>query len=327
LRISVITPAGRRSRSGNRNTAWRWARFLRELGHTVRVEQHWSGARADLMLALHARRSHDSICAYAEAFPDRPLVVVLTGTDLYRDIKTDAQAQASLVLATRLVVLQEAGVKAVPARYRAKTRIVYQSARAIRSPLPSDSCFEIVISGHLRDEKDPFLAAAAAALLPDRSRIRVTHIGGALSPGMAAQARAWMEREPRYRWLGELAHGQALRVLARGRLMVISSRMEGGANVVCEALACRVPVIASRIPGNVGMLGARYAGYFRVGDERALARLLVRAERDRAWYDHLKASCAARAVLVDPARERGALHDLVSELTSVSPGSPAPAAA
>jgi putative glycosyltransferase (TIGR04348 family) len=327
LRISLITPAGRYSRNGNRNTAWRWARFLRELGHTVRVEQRWSGARAELMLALHARRSHDSIRGYAETFPDRPLVVVLTGTDLYRDIKTDARAQTALALATRLVVLQEAGVKDVPARYRAKTRIIYQSARAVRSSPPLDSCFEVVISGHLREEKDPFRSAAAAALLPDRSRIRMTHVGGALSPEMAAQARAWMEREPRYRWLGELAHGQALRVLARSRLMVISSRMEGGANVVCEALACRVPVIASRVPGNVGMLGARYAGYFRVGDERALARLLARAERDRAYYDHLKASCAARAVLVDPERERGALRDLVSELTSASRGPRAQAAA
>jgi glycosyltransferase involved in cell wall biosynthesis len=172
--------------------------------------------------------------------------------------------------------------------------------------------FEVCVSGHLREEKDPFRAAAALRLLPAESRVRVTHLGGALSDAMAAEARAWMAREPRYRWLGELPHARALRVLARSRLMVISSRMEGGANVVCEALASGVPVIASRVPGNVGMLGARYPGYYPFGDERKLARLVSRAERDPAYYSLLAEACAARAPLVAPKRERQGLKTLVA---------------
>jgi putative glycosyltransferase (TIGR04348 family) len=318
LKITIVTPAAPRSRNGNRNTATRWAGFLRELGHKVSVEQRWGGSPCDLLIALHARRSYPSVRAYAETFPRRPLVVVLTGTDLYRDIKHDGDAQQSLALASQLVVLQELGAAELPPPLRRKTRTIYQSAAAIQRPAPLASCFEVVVSGHLRDEKDPFRAAAAAALLQTESRIRVTHLGGALSPKMETQAHAWMAREPRYRWLGELPRWRALRVLARSRAMVISSRMEGGANVVCEALACGVPVIASRVSGNVGMLGARYPGYYPVGDERALARVLRRAEADSAYYAALSRACAARASLVHPAAEREAVGRLVSDAAADS---------
>lgn len=311
MKVALITPAVGHARNGNRNTAYRWASFLRELGHAVKVEREWGGAAADLMIALHARRSHASIRAYAARFPEHPLVVTLTGTDLYRDIKVDADARESLALATRLVVLHGLGARALPARYRAKTHVIVQSARRAVASRPLARCFEVCVSGHLREEKDPFRTAAALHFLPAESRVCVTHLGGALSTAMAAQARKWMAREPRYRWLGERPHGQALRLLARSRLMVISSRMEGGANVVCEALAAGIPVIASRVPGNVGMLGTRYPGYYPVGDEHALARLIARAERDAAYYRSLLRACAARAPLVTPGRERRALKTVL----------------
>src|SRR6185503_17129489 len=237
MRITIVTPAAARSRHGNRNTASRWARLLRELGHRVKVDVSWDGSAADVFIALHARRSHESISRHAARFPSCPRVVLLTGTDLYRDIREDAQAQESLVLATRLVVLQEMGVAELPRPLRDRTRVIYQSAPAPSRPAGLQRCFEVVVSGHLREEKDPFRCAAALAHLPGESRIGVTHMGSAMSPGMADEARRWVAREPRYRWLGELSHGQALRMLARSRVMVLSSRMEGGANVASEALA------------------------------------------------------------------------------------------
>jgi len=314
VRIVIVTPAAAGSRHGNRHTAARWGALLRALGHRVRVEVEWDGAPADLMIALHARRSHDSVVRYALAFPGRPLVLVLTGTDLYRDIRSDADAAESIALATHMVVLQEAGLKELAPALRARTQVIYQSARRAAAQAPLEGCFEIVVSGHLRDEKDPFRAAAALSHLPRGSRIRITHIGGAMTPDMARAARRWSEREPRYRWLGELPHGAALRVLGRARLMVISSRMEGGANVVGEALAAGVPVLASRISGNIGMLGARYAGYFPVEDERALARLMWRAESDPAFYRTLTAQCRNRRGLVAPRREREGLRRLIARL-------------
>ena len=314
MKIVIVTPAAAHSRHGNRNTAARWAALLRQLGHRVTVQVAWDEAAADVMIALHARRSHESVKRFALAHPRRPLILTLTGTDLYRDIRFDADARESMRLATRMIVLQEMGLAELPVPLRAKTRVIYQSTRRIAPQPPLKSCFEVVVSGHLREEKDPFRATAALVYLPEHSRIRVTHIGGAMSPQMAETARAWAARDPRYHWLGEVAHGKALQILARSRVMVISSRMEGGANVVSEALAAGVPVIASRISGNIGMLGKHYAGYYPLEDERALARLLWRAESDPAFYRKLKTQCRQRRVRVAPRRERDGLKRLLAEV-------------
>lgn len=314
VKIVIVTPAAAQSRHGNRHTAARWATLLRGLDHRVAIRQSWDGTPADVMIALHARRSHDSAKRFKAAFPDRPLLLALTGTDLYRDIRTDANARESMRIADRIVVLQEAACGELTPALRRKTCVIYQSARRIRGGQPLKSCFEVAVSGHLRPEKDPFRTAAALPYLPAASAIRVVHFGAAMSPDMGREARQWMGRQPRYCWLGELAHAEARRRLARSRLMVISSRMEGGANVVSEALAAGVPIIASRIPGNVGMLGRDYAGYFPVENEKALARLLWRAESDAGFYRRLKAQCRVRSFLVDPKREARTLQGLLAEI-------------
>ncbi|MGH8616612.1 MAG: selenoneine biosynthesis selenosugar synthase SenB [Burkholderiales bacterium] len=317
MNIILVTPARPSARAGNWHTAARWARLLREAGHRVRTVSAWdgdAGPRADLMLALHARRSADSIRRWSIAMPRRPLIVALTGTDLYRDIRTSRAAQRSLALADRLLVLQALGAQAVPARHRGKTRVIYQSAPGVRPGRPREDAFEVCVSGHLRAEKDPFRTAAALAYLPKASRIRVVHAGAAYAPAAARQAQAWADREPRYRWLGELSHRRALTLLTRSRLLVMSSRLEGGANVVSEALVAGVPVLASRIPGNVGMLGRDYAGYYPVENTHALARLLRRAEADPAFYRKLMAQCRLRRRLITPVRERAALAAVVKEL-------------
>jgi putative glycosyltransferase (TIGR04348 family) len=314
MKISIVTPAAIHSRHGNRNTAERWAILLRQLGHTVTVSMTWDGNDTDVLLALHARRSHDSIKRFSKSLPGCPLVVVLTGTDLYRDIRVDRSAMESMRLATRMVVLQKMGLRELTPDLRRKTRVIYQSALMIPRQNPLKSCFEVTVCGHLRDEKDPFRAAAALAYLPAQSRIRISHLGGAMTPDMAHQAHEWARRENRYRWLGELGHGKTLRMLARSRLIVVSSKMEGGANVISEALRLRVPVIASRISGNIGMLGTDYAGYYPLQDEKALARLLWRMESDQKFYRHLKKQCAARRPLVSPQLEKNNLKSLLSEM-------------
>lgn len=308
MKIALITPAAATSRYGNRNTAVRWAGLLRELGHQVTVTERWNGRGADLMLALHARRSHDSIAAFAQDHPEKPLILALTGTDLYRDIRIDANAQESMALATRMIVLQELGLRELSPLLRRKTGVVLQSCEPIARRPRLKNCFEIVVSGHLREEKDPFRGAEALALLPATSRIRITHIGGARDPAYAREARRWMKREPRYRWLDELPRSRALATLARAQAMLISSWMEGGANVVSEALTAGVPVLASRIPGNVGLLGRAYRGYFPAGDTAALARLMARAERSPEFLAGLEASCRLRRQLVSRASERRSLR-------------------
>jgi putative glycosyltransferase (TIGR04348 family) len=282
--------------------------------HEVSLEEVWSGQISDLMIALHTRRSHPSIGRYAASHPDHPLIVVLTGTDLYRDIRFDEDAQNSLEIATRIVVLQEAGLAELEVRHRAKARVIYQSAEPIRPQPQAKTFFDICVVGNLRTEKDPFRCALAAKSLPSTSRIRITHAGKAHSEEFAEQARALMSAEPRYRWLGEVPRWQVRRLLSRAHVLVQSSVMEGGANAVTEALAAGVPVIASRIAGNIGMLGEEYPGYYPVGDEKALARLLERTETDTAFHELLKARCAARRPLTLPEREREALGGLLEEV-------------
>jgi putative glycosyltransferase (TIGR04348 family) len=309
LKIALVTPAGPGMRNGNRHTALRWATFLRAAGHAVEVSVQWSPERtADAMLALHARRSHPSI----KAFPaDRPLVVALTGTDVYRDIHESAEARESLELAHRLIVLQPMAARELAPRLRRKVRVVVQSSATTLRQAPLRRRFRVCVIGHLRAEKDPLRTLAALSFLSEHD-VEVVHVGAALDPALEAEARAGMAREPRYRWLGSLPHAQALRWLASSHAMVISSRMEGGANVVCEALRIGVPVLASRIPGNIGLLGARYAGYFPLEDERALAELIQRAAADRRFYSSLKNSVRMRRGLVAPRAEARALVSALS---------------
>ncbi len=311
MRIVLVTPYLAAARNGNFHTAARWLRFLRRAGHDVEMLKEWDGRAADALIALHARRSHSSIARFAALYPDHPLVVILTGTDVYRDIHFDADAQDSLRLAWRLVVLQDKGVDELPEAWRAKTRVIYQSAPTLQpAPRPART-FDVCVVAHLREEKDPFRAAYASRLLPGASRIRVRHVGGVLRAEMEDEARAL--ESPRWHWLGALPHGETRRRIARSHLLVISSRMEGGANVICEAVTAGTPVLASDITGNVGMLGEDYAGYFPVGDTAALAALLWRAESDPAFLALPRRQCAARAPLFTPEHEAAAVASLLEE--------------
>jgi putative glycosyltransferase (TIGR04348 family) len=316
MKIFLACPAPPRSRKGNRVTALRWARILRSLGHRVTVGQQFDGGVYDLLVALHARRSHEAAREYRRHEPEGRLVVALTGTDLYRDIYTSRQAQLSLEWADRLVVLQPCGRDELPTGLRSKVRVIYQSARPTPVlPAKSQRCFDVCILGHLRQEKDPFRTALALRLLPDSSRICVWHAGQALTAAMATRARRLVARDPRYHWLGEVPRWRARRLLARSHLLVLSSRMEGGANVISEAIVDDVPVLASAISGSVGLLGTNYPGLFPVGDSKSLARLLWRAESDPGFHEGLKSWCRRLAPRFKPANERQAWAKLLVELS------------
>ena len=308
-----MTPALAKANNGNWQTASRWARMLGR-DYRVRVLPQWDGGRDDLMVALHARRSAESIAAWAGQAHVPPLVVVLTGTDLYRDILHDASAHQSLVLADRLVVLHEAAVDDVPQAYRGKVRVCLQSCPRRRALAKPSSWLRALMVGHLREEKDPRTYLAAAQRLRDRTDIRLDHVGGPLDPGLAAEATAVAASHPRYRWLGALDHAATRDRIQRAHVLVHASRMEGGAHVVIEAIRSGTPVLASRIPGNVGLLGPGYDGYFEPGDDAGLAARLLQLRDDGAMLPHLAAQCLAREPLFEPARERATLNGVLDDL-------------
>ncbi len=272
------------------------------------------GAGAVALLALHARRSRAAIAAWRAAHPDRALVVVLTGTDLYRDVPAgNLDARASLSDADRLIVLQEDARNFVPAEFRRKVDVVYQSARALKPwPWKRADRLHCVLVAHLRDEKDPRTVFEAWRRLPADLRVTLTIIGAALDPALGQAARELAAADARVRWFGPRPHPWTRQAIKRAHLLLCPSKMEGGANVVVEAITAGTFVVASRMSGNLGMLGASYSGYFPVGNVAALARLLTRIVREPTLSNTLAAQCARHAPLFTPDAERRALEKAIA---------------
>jgi putative glycosyltransferase (TIGR04348 family) len=302
--IALITPALAAANNGNWHTAARWARFISP-HYDVQLMSAWHNETADAMLALHARRSASSIAAFAKSCPSKPIALVLTGTDVYRDIHTDAQAQQSLELAHYLVVLQEKALEEVPQHLQHKVVMIEQSASALK-PLPlseKPKTFRAVMVGHLREEKAPLTFMRAAARLRDDADL----------------ANDLTSKHPRYYWLGGMSRAHAREHIRRAHVLVIPSVMEGGAQVIIEALRSDTPVLASHMSGNIGMLGEAYVGYFPVGDDQALAQLLLRATRDKHFYAQLQSQAHARAARFAPERERTKVLHLLQQMFNQAP--------
>jgi putative glycosyltransferase (TIGR04348 family) len=316
MKVIVITPPGPSTRTGNAVAALRWARILRRLGHRVTTAADYRDESVDAMVAIHAWRSADAVRRFKDRYPLRPLILQLSGTDIYHYIGAEpAPTLRSMELADRLVALNSLAWRVVPKRCRKKLRVIFQSARKPLVPRqPSRRRIDISVIGHLRDVKDPLRAAEAARLLPPVSRIRIVHIGHG-SAEWAAKAAAEMAANPRYLWRDDVPRAAVQRLLQRSHAMVLSSLSEGGANVISEAIVVGVPILASRMDGNVGLLGAEYPGYFPVGDTKALARLLQRIEGDPRFLAALQRAVARRAPLFRPERELAAWRRLLAELS------------
>ena len=316
-RIVIVTPALAQANNGNWQTAQRWANFMAEV-YDVRLTDQWREGDEALMIALHARRSASSIQAWRATPSRKPLLLVLTGTDLYRDIQVDATAQQSLQWADRLVVLNELGLIPLAPALRAKGQVILQSSSSRRRRVKAASRVRAVMVGHLREEKSPQTFMQAAVALARRKDILLDHVGAGLDAELAAQAQATAQLNPQYRWLGALTHTATRSRIHGAHVLVHASRMEGGAHVVIEAITSGTAVLASKIDGNVGLLGPDYSGYFPWGDSAALVTLLEECRRDKAMLPRLQAQCDARAHLFHPQREKQALLALLANLLTPS---------
>ena len=307
-----MTPGTRTANNGNWRTAARWAAMLRE-GCKVIVQTEWDGRAADAMIALHAFRSATSIARFRDRHADRPIALVLTGTDIYGELGRTQEAARSLAIANRIVALQEQALEALASPLRSKAEVIFQSAPSMPRKAKPKSRLDCVVAGHLRQVKDPATLFAAMRLLPPELQIHVRHFGAPLERSLGDEAFALQSHDRRYRYLGAQPHRRVRAAIQAAHLLVHPSLAEGGANVIVEAVTAGTPVLASRVPGNVGMLGKRYGGYFEPGDAAGLARMLQRA-LGPGLLARLREQCAQRRPLFRPATEARAVRRLVTRM-------------
>lgn len=315
MNISFLEAPSQNIRNGNVVTSERWRHFFLELGHSVSSSACVNRKPCDILVAFNASKNRQAILEARNSGIAGNIVICLTGTDLYADLKNDPTAQDVLYLADQLVVLQPMTLRDLPPALRHKTMVIFQSALpptfdAVKDP----DHFDVCVIAHLREVKDPLRTARAARLLPARSRIRVFHAGAALSDELAREAAREAEENPRFHWLGELDRERTAEVLMRSRIMVISSLSEGGANVISEAVVSGIPVIGSDIPCTRGLLGQDYPGLFPVKGTERLAELLFRAETDQTYYNELAARCNLEKYKFDPALEKASLKQLLDRV-------------
>lgn len=319
--VVLVGPLVSAGTNGNLQTAYRWLKFISTTmsGHLASPDEFSVNGHlfrhTDLMIALHAKKSAAAIDQWPK---NKPLIVVLTGTDLYRDIHDSSQAQHSIEKADRLIVLQGLGDRQLPTHLREKSRVVYQSCSARQTLSKTARHLRAVMVGHLRDEKDPLTYMAAAGQLKSDA-VYLDHIGEALDPALGQQAQLTAQKHKAYRWLGGLDHEKTRRRIQQAHVLVHASKMEGGAHVIMEAARCGTPVLASQIDGNVGMLGEHYPGYFPLGDSKRLAEMLdqLRHEQQtgqKGLYTELCTHIAQRATLFTPENERQSLLAVIQEV-------------
>ncbi|MFK7911355.1 MAG: glycosyltransferase family 4 protein [Akkermansiaceae bacterium] len=306
-KVIIHSPYSESASQGNSVTATRMEGIFTEHGFKVaHSQQEYSGEAADVMIALNARKSAKAIARFRYLHPASQIIIVLTGTDINHPDVIDKKSttRISMRLADRLVVLHEASLKQVPEIFREKTSVVYPSV-TIPSDVKhsADDDFTIIYAGNIRQEKNPALLLAVAKKLPSAIQLELYGDAGDL-------------RSSKLNFHGVVPHKEMLRAMSKAHVLLNTSFQEGGANAICEAISMGLPVLATAIPGNIGMLGEDYAGLFPSDDLEALVNLIEKAANDSDFYALLKKQVAARAPLFAHERESASWLDLLNDLSN-----------
>ncbi len=318
--VRLYSPMPLTSGKGNAVSALRIAGLLQKAGVDAQAVDV-PPVEASVLVLLNAWRSAAVGLDFHRRHPDAPLVVVLTGTDIFPEFPSHPEVITALDAATAIVAWHSESAAQLPSHYRHKTRVIFKSAPDAPGELPVRSYpvegrLTVLVAAHLREIKDPFRCAAAVELLPAESRIVIHHAGEALNAAMDQAAGEWMRRTPRWLWLGGIHRDSLWREMQGAFLTVNSSFAEGGANAVIESLVCGVPVLASDIPGNTGLLGRVWPGLYPPGDTAALAALFERCETSPSFYTELLDRTRTLAAQFRPDAEQQCWLDLLESIKS-----------
>ena len=313
MKVCVASPYPLSEPKGNSVTTDRIVAMLNEGGVEARGSHGNDGKPADILITLHAIKGAPAVFDFKKKTPNGRVIILLTGTDIYQGLAEGSQiGEDALQVADRIVVPQEAAIRKLPEKVRGKTVVIRPSLDPIAvKATPSQSPFVISVVGHLRPVKRPFLTIETLAQHPEWSDLEVWQIGQALDAEMHKTAEFWMEEDKRYRWCGGLPREESLALCAKSSLTINSSILEGGANAVLEAMTMGVPVLASRIEGNVGLLGDDYPGYFEEGE---IAKALEAIMHQRVDLDEWSRLLADRRPLFSRVRESESWLELLIEL-------------
>lgn len=331
--VLISTPFGPESHSGNWRTAARYAALLESSGFLARLmvgqgtEDAWLGV--DAAIVLHARRSH----AVATRARERhiPYAVVLTGTDIYGDLGAQGvPAHAAMCIETiqgaiLAVALQQEAARALKERCAAMAGVVCPEVVTIRQATPwsvqpdahREGATRCIMVGHVRAEKDPETGVKGFLIAQSQQPgLRLVHVGGSLDDALMGRLKAMQDQySDAFQLQGMVSHDEVRRWMDQSDVLIHPSQSEGGALVLGEAVARGLYVLASDIPGNVGVLGPSYPGYFEVGKPEALSGLLLQLQYDQVLRARLsEATSKLRMTLCDPLAEARALDSVVQRL-------------
>jgi glycosyltransferase involved in cell wall biosynthesis len=333
MHIALVIPAPAATIWGAETTGERWRKHLQALGHSIDVVREEPEATSgfepepyDALIAIGAEAADASIRAFHTRHPDRPLILALNGRDLYVSLDRTPTVRTNLARANALVVFHGRAPELLPDEIRARTYVVFQSvelpeggAEAIEPAPRSETlestphCFEVCVAAPLQSYRDPLRVAKAVRLVDASSQLFVTHVGRSLEDEWRERAQRESRDNERYEWIGGVSPQEALRYIARADLLAETSTVTAGSNALSEAIALDTPVVASRIPGNVGVLGGDYEGYFPPEREAKLADRLQSAELGEYTYRRLRTQCRELRPRFDWRREREAWRVILEE--------------
>lgn len=258
-----------------------------------------SGARSKV---IHANWAINGVIAgLAGKLLRTPVVTTLRGEDVTRAQKYHLDRlllRVCLFLSTRVVVVSEAMKLWLCTEYpklAPRVRLIENGVENVflevhkrRGEKKSDSEVKVLTIGSLIPRKgiDQIIGAMAQAV--NRENVRLSIIGTGPEAAALNRMAEDLGLARNVRFIGQVAASEIPNTLADADVFVLASHSEGRPNVILEAMAAGLPVIATNIDGNKELITHNENGLlFQDGAVEELARHIECLSRDVELRDKL----------------------------------------